>query len=212
MSSTNDLKAVLFDFDGVLSKGRFYSTISDSHPKIHSKIVENIFSKDAWEVVQTWMRGEKSFEELHKHFSGSIGTDVEFLNRALIDSVLVMQLNQDLVDLAQELRSKGIKTAIFTDNMDIFERVFVPYNNLTDKFDFIFSSSTHKKLKLDNDAEFLKEVLEAVGDEPQSTLFLDDSPKIGVPMREFGGHFYLYEDYGKQFPLFRKFLKENFNV
>jgi FMN phosphatase YigB (HAD superfamily) len=206
------LKTILFDFDGVLSKGRFYSTIVESHPDIHAKIVQNIFTKEAWDTIQIWMRGEMSFEGLHKHFSDKIGAPVEFLNRALIDSILIMKLNEDLMLFNEEMRKKGVKTAVFTDNMDIFERLFVPYNNLSDKFDYIFSSSTHKKLKLDNEAEFLKEVLTATGNDPATTLFLDDSPKIGVYMEKFGGHFYCYDDYLGGFSKFRAWVMEKFDI
>lgn len=207
-----ELKAILFDFDGVLSKGRFYSTISDKDQKIKDAIVQNIFSKEAWDVVQTWMRGEKSFEEIHEMFAEKIGTDVDFLNKSLIESILAMKLNDELLNFAKYMRSQGVKVAIFTDNMDIFDRVLVPYNNLKNKFDFVFSSSEYKKLKLDNEAEFLKQVMEEMGVKPAQTLFLDDSPKIGVFMEKFGGHFYLYEDYYNGFNKFIQWLHNTFTI
>jgi len=204
------LRSILFDFDGVLSKGRFYSTIPEKNYKIKDAINKNVFNKGSWNLMQTWMRGEKSFEEIHKSIAEKVGSNVEFLNKHLIDSVLRMQLNKGLIKFAIQMRSLGVRTAIFTDNMDIFDRVFVPYHSLNEKFDFIFSSSTYKKLKLDNDAFFLKETIKKMKSSPSETLLLDDSPEIGVYMNKIGGYFYHYQDYEKELPKFFKWFKENF--
>jgi len=158
------------------------------------------------------MKGEKSFEDIHDMFAEKIGTSTDFLNRSLIESVLAMKLNDELLGFARYARSKGIKVAIFTDNMDIFDRVLVPYNDLKSKFDHIFSSSVYKKLKLDNDAEFLKQAMQEMGTKPEETLLLDDSPKIGVFMKDFGGHFYLYDDYYNGFNEFVHWFYSTFEV
>ena len=208
----NELKAILFDFDGVLSKGRFYSTICNEDQKIKDAIIQNIFSKEAKDVIQTWMRGERSFEEVHTMFAESIGTDIEFLNKSLIESVLAIKLNTELLNFVSSMRHLGVKVTIFTDNMDVFDRIFVPYNNLKNKFDFIFSSSTFKKLKLDNNAAFLKQAIEIMDVRYEQTLLLDDSPKIGVFMKKFGGNFYLYEDYYNEFNKFIQWFYNNFNI
>lgn len=205
------LKTILFDFDGVLSNGRFYSTLAKSNPKAYAKITKAIFGKHNQKVVRTWMRGKISFEQLHRRFTKEIGIPVSLLNRALIDSVIKIKLNQNLMTFVTEARSRNITTAIFTDNMDIFDNLFVPYNDLQSKFDYIFSSSTEGRLKLDDKALFLRNVLKKVGSKPENTLLVDDSPKIGVYMEKLGGHFYLYGKSKKEYFLFRQLLIEKFD-
>ncbi len=205
------LKCILFDFDGVLSNGRFYSTIENIDLKLHTAINRKIFSKESVAIVERWMNGNLSFEKLHAQLAPDLGVSVKFLNKALIDSVLLMQLNNDIMQFAEHMRGKGIITAIFTDNMDVFDRFLVPYNDLTSKFDYIFSSSKYKKLKNDNNGEFLKEAMSITNIPSSEILFIDDSDDIGVHMRRFGGNFYLYNDYENGFDNFNKWFDKNFD-
>lgn len=206
------IKSILFDFDGVLSNGRFYSTIPSEYSVIKEKVISTLFSKEAWEVTKEWMRGDKSFEEIHAEYSNKIGADIEFLNKSLIDSVIAMKLNEDLMKFAKLMRNKGVKVSVFTDNMDVFDRVFVPYNDLNGKFDHIFSSSIYKNLKSNGDGTFLKQALEETGISPENSLFLDNTPKIGEWMVQFGGHFYLYENYETEYQKFEIWFNDNFEV
>lgn len=202
------LTTVLFDFDGVLSKGRFYNTIADDY--IKDGIRNKLFTKEAWPLIEKWMKGILSYKQIHKLFASELGTTVKFLNRNLKESVKAMALNQELIEFAGMCREKGIKTAIFTDNMDIFEEVTVPSHGLDKKFDFIFSSSSYGKLKLDDNAEFLKYVISQTESKFENTLFIDDSPKIGISMVNNGGYFYQYENYEIEFPKFIKWFYSKF--
>jgi len=207
----NELKYILFDFDGVLSNGRFYSTISESHPDIYSKIYKRLFTNESWEFIKVWMNGGMTYKEMHGILADEVGVTVEFLNKSLIDSVLLMKMNEELLLFAKEIRSKGVITSIFTDNMDIFEQIFVPHNDLESKFDYVFSSFSCKKLKMDNNAKFLKDVLSELNASAENVLFIDDSPEIGIFMEKLGGHFYLYHDYKDGFEEFRSFIEKNFD-
>ena len=189
------LKLVLLDFDGVLSQGRFYSTIKKDSPEIYEKIANILFSKEAWPFSSRWMRGEFSYKDLHREIAPRVGVEVEYLNNKLVESVMCMKLNTSLVEFSKKLRSSGIQVVIFTDNMDIFDEVFVRYANLDTLFDKIFSSSAYKKLKLENNAEFLRDVFAEMGIRPSESLFLDDSIKIGPYMEKLGGKFYHYDKY-----------------
>jgi len=189
------LKLVLLDFDGVLSQGRFYSTIKKDNPEIYEKIANILFSKEAWPFSSRWMKGEFSYKDLHMEIAPRVGVGVEYLNNKLEESVRRIQLNTPLVEFSNKLRSSGIKVVIFTDNMDIFDEIFVQHANLETLFDKIFSSSAYKKLKLDNNAEFLSDVFTDMNVSPSESLFLDDSIKIGPYMEKLGGKFYHYDKY-----------------
>lgn len=197
-----NIKAILFDFDGTLSNGRFYSTLSESDPVLFKKIQQKVFTKDNWELLSSWMRGEIDYEEFNKKISEMLNVSTDLLNDALIESVKKMSLNQDLFNFAVEQRAKGIQTAVFTDNMDVFEEVFVVENKLDENFDHIFSSSTYGMLKDDNDGEFLDLVVQKFGVDISEVLFIDNSLKAEDLMNSKGGVFYLWEDYENEFTKF----------
>ncbi len=197
-----NIKAILFDFDGTLSNGRFYSTLSESESELYEKIQQEVFTKDNWELLSSWMRGKIEYKEFNAKISTMLNVPVELLNNALIESVKEMKLNQDLLKFAVEQRAKGIQTAIFTDNMDIFEKVFVVENKLDEKFDYIFSSSTYGMLKEDNGGEFLDIAVQKFGVDISEVLFIDNSLKAQDLMNSKGGVFYLWEDYENEFTKF----------
>lgn len=193
--SNKTLSLILFDFDGVLSNGKFYSQLQDSHPTTHQKIMEELFAKESRPLISEWMRGKLSYEDIHNLISKNVGQDAEWLNNALIESVKMMSLNQELLKFALRARKLGIKTAVFTDNMDIFDRVFVQHSKLLDLFNFVFSSSNFGKLKLDDGADFFKHALSFSGCKNGNFLFLDDSIKIKWLTESLGGAFYHYDKY-----------------
>lgn len=48
-------KAVFFDFDGVLSRDRFYSTLTIDYPQV-SEYVNNVIFKGEQKIADRWMR------------------------------------------------------------------------------------------------------------------------------------------------------------
>ena len=186
------LKAVIFDFDGVLCSGRFYHTIKKTNPVLFEKINQRIFKKSK-DLVKSWMRGEFDYKKFNQIISQELNVESALLDRELEKSVKSMQLNKYLLEFAQDLKRDGIKTAILTDNMDVFDNILVPHYNLAQYFDEIFSSSEYKILKEDNNGELLKKLLAKLGVSFDEILVVDDSEKFGEFVLEQGGSFYLYD-------------------
>ncbi len=159
-------------------------------------------------MISEWMRGKLRYEDIHRSISPNIGKEVDWLNNALIKSVKNMPINKELVDFATRVRRLGVKTAVFTDNMDIFERTFVEHANLRHLFDDIFSSSTFGSLKMDDGADFFKHVLESSGCTGKKFLFLDDSKEIRKLTESLGGIFYHYNQYNSGHREFEDWFKQ----
>jgi FMN phosphatase YigB (HAD superfamily) len=208
--NNKQLSLILFDFDGVLSDGRFYSELKDTHPDIHEKIIELLFSKENWPQISEWMRGNLSYEEIHNSISQKIGKEADWLNAALVESVKNMPLNEDLVNFTTNVKKLGIKTAVFTDNMDVFDRVFVEHSNLLNTFDHVFSSSDFGALKLDDGAKFFKHALSTSDCTNGDFLFLDDSIKIKDLTESLGGTFYNYNIYNSKHDEFEEWFKQTY--
>jgi len=208
--SNEELSLILFDFDGVLSNGRFYSQLKDSHSLTHQAIVQHLFSDERWSLISEWMRGVYSYEDIHRSISTKVGKDIHWLNEALIESVKAMPLNERLIEFAQRVRRLGVKTAVFTDNMDVFDRVFVEHSGLLNKFDHVFSSSDFGKLKLDEGAEFFRYALSTTDSTNKNFLFLDDSIKIKNLTESLGGRFYHYDNYCNTQDAFEEWFEETY--
>lgn len=189
------LSLILFDFHKVLSQGNFYTPLIDTQPEVYKKIVETLFFPEGYKLISRWMRGELSYKDIHKMIASTVGLTAESLDEALIESVKKIELNEKMMTFSQEMRSLGIKVAILTDNMDVFTDFFVPYVGLDKKFDKIFSSAQHKKLKLDNKSEFIFDAILEMGSQPENTLFIDDCIDNGDFLKEAGGIFYQYDNY-----------------
>lgn len=207
-----NLKLVLFDFNGVLSNSKFYSSLEKDDKNLHSKVISTVFFNENLNLVNKWMRGDISYLDVNSYLSFEMGVDSDYLNNQLIESVYNMKLNNDIITLASNLKQKGIKVAVLTDNMDVFEKFLVPKYDLNSVFDYIFTSNSYKKLKLDDNASLLSDIFDIVGVKARETLLVDDSDDIGFYMHCYGGNFYLYEKYTKaQYKDLLLYLSKNFN-
>ena len=189
------LSLILFDFHNVLSQDRFYTTLIDTHPEVYQKIVETLFFPEGYKLISQWMRGELSYKDIHKIIAPVVGLSAAFLDEALVESIKKIELNEKILEFSQKMRSLGIKVAILTDNMDVFTEIYIPYVGLDKKFDKIFSSACQKKLKLDNNSEFIFDAILEMNSTPENTLFIDDCIDNGDLFKEAGGIFYQYDNY-----------------
>ena len=96
--------------------------------------------------------------------------------------------------------------------MDVFEHILVPHNNLNNIFDLIVSSSSHGRLKLDDDGQLFKDTLAQIGCTANKTLFIDDSPRNCEAMEKLGGHSYLYHNYQSGYQPFLKWFDSTFQL
>lgn len=208
----NELSLILFDFHNVLSKDQFYSTLNQSHPDEYKKITQILFGSAGHPLTSRWMRGEISYKEIHQFISQKVGLPANVLDGALIDSVKNMTLNELLFDFSQNIRTCGVKIVILTDNMDVFDEIYVPHVGLYEKFDGIFSSYSSRKLKMDNNAELIFEAISNMQSEPKNTLFIDDCFENGNILKKAGGFFYHYDRYMAGHEDFLKWFFENFKV
>ncbi len=201
---------ILFDFDGVLSSSRFYASIAGAHCDLHRRLIAELFGPDGWPRVAAWMRGHLSYQQIHEQIAPDLGVEPGWLDTVLVESVKAMTVNAGLLRFAAAVQKQGVKTAVFTDNMDVFEQVLVPHARLDDHFDYVFSSSTFGALKLDEGEEFFQQALREAGVLNQPFLFLDDSPKIRELTEKLGGTFYHYADFQTGLYAFTDWFKEHY--
>jgi FMN phosphatase YigB (HAD superfamily) len=184
--------AVFFDFDGVLCTDRFYSNIKTDFPLAMRFINEAIFD-GVNDYANRWMRGEFSYYEINKLISEATSVPFTRLTELFIASVRQMRISPTLIQFALSLKQKGIKIALVTDNMDIFNEITIPEKRLADVFPVIINSFDHKRLKLDDNGKLFDIALDKLGlDSYQEIWLIDNSPSTCTVFSAKGGHSYQY--------------------
>lgn len=174
-------KYIFFDWHNTLSKDIFWPN--------DEKISEIIFSGKK-DIVNQWMRGEKTSEEICEIIQETIGINKNLVLEKLINGC--RRMNFVLPDLPQQIvkiKGNGIKVGIATDNMDTFLRFTEPKLKLREMFDDILVSSEVGFLKTDVESgvsKFFNNFTINNKIDYREIVLVDDSQKI----------FELYKDLG----------------
>jgi len=187
-------KAILFDFDGVLCKDRFYiKTLLHRYPKVYDWIQLNIFGNK--DLVSDWMKNLITSYHINKLISDATGMDIALLNELYEQSILTMELDKDIISLAQSLRTSGKRLGVVTDNMDVFSTITVPNHNLNKIFDVIANSADYGILKRENNGKLFDIALVSLNVDIKNSLIIDDSQSTIDLYRNRGGFGYLYNNF-----------------
>ena len=195
MMSTNSqpkIRAVVFDLDGVYFESGTENFI---------KFLETEFSLTRDEIVAVYFKS-KQIQQLK---SGEM-TDQEFWDYAIetwkIDSTrdeLVEALlsgysvNPDVEAFVSDLRKRGIKTAICTNNFpDRFEGLRERFS-LNDRFDVIITSYETGVVK--PDPQIFLTLAEALSLRPDEILMSDDREINADALKKLGFNAFLYTDW-----------------
>jgi FMN phosphatase YigB (HAD superfamily) len=187
------ISAVFFDFDGVLCTDRFYTTLLPEYPQVVRWIGNNIFGGEKY--CDAWMRGEFTWWEINKLIAAATGIDCELLDERLEESVRLMQINTTLIQFADRLKQNGVKTALVTGNMDIFNEITVPEKGLDKVFPLILNSWDYKLMKQDEEGRIFDIAREKLGlPDFKDILLIDDSPIYCAIFKAKGGQVYQYSN------------------
>jgi len=186
-----DLQSILFDFDGVLCRDRFYrATLLPDHQDICDWIQANIFSDK--ELTHKWMRGQTDSAAINRLISEKTGIGYELLNGLYEESIRSMKLEAELVDLARSLKAVGKKIGIVTDNMDVFTRITIPNHRLSELFHVVINSADHGLLKRDENGRLFDIALGKLGSGIEDSLMIDDNATTIELYKQKGGQGFVY--------------------
>lgn len=197
------IKAVIFDFDGVLCHDRFYEEmLLPQYQELHGWMQDNIFGDTG--LFQQWMRNEVTTDDINEIIVKGTGHGKDFLNSILSKSLQEIRLDEKMFNLAKDL--KGLyskKIAIVTDNMDIFSNVIAKKHKLNEVFDAVINSADYGCLKIEQNGKLFDKALEILNEKIENCLFIDDTIGKVEAFKEKGGQGYLYKDFEE----FNNFLK-----
>jgi len=186
-------QTVLFDFDGVLCKGRFYEkTLFPDYREVYDWIQTNIFRDK--ETVQKWMRNQIDSAGINKLIAENTDVGYEKLNELYKESIRRMELEKEIIDFVKSLKQLGKKVGIVTDNMDVFTQITIPTHRLDTLFDIIINSADYGMLKKDDDGKLFDVALTALNENIESSLLIDDSETTIELYKRKGGCGFVYRD------------------
>lgn len=187
-------RAILFDFDGVLCRDRFYEkALLPNHAVVYDWLQTHIFSNK--ELVRQWMRGEVTSDTINKLIAKNIGIDFINLVALYNQSIKMMRLDEEVMNLAAKLKLAGKKIAIVTDNMDVFSQITVSNHKLNALFDVVINSADHGLLKKDDSGALFDIALAALGEKIEKSLMIDDSDTTIDLYRQKGGQGFVYKNF-----------------
>ncbi len=184
---------VLFDFDGVLCKGRFYaSELLPDHAGVYGWIQRHIFGDQ--ELVHGWMRGAIGAADINALISAHTGVAKEELDAALTRSVEAMVQEIGVLDVARAAKTAGARLGLVTDNMDVFSTITVRRHGLAKLFDVIVNSADYGLLKQDEGGALFDRTLAQFGGARISdSVLIDDSTATIALYAAKGGHAHHYQ-------------------
>ena len=192
--------AVFFDFDGVLCTDRFYTALVQVYPLALSFINENIFGGPQ-KYADSWMRGKFSYQEINALISEATCIPFSKVTELFKTGIRQMRINPALIQFALSLKRRGIRIALVTNNMDIFDEITIPEKNLNDIFPVIINSFDYKLMKQDENGKLFDITLAKLGlDSFQGVYLIDYSPTYCTIFAAKGGNTYQYTGQ-KQFEL-----------
>lgn len=168
----NKKRIIIFDFNGTLSSDVFWSTLTTEN---RDAIQEFLF-KENDELVNEWMLGNFSSEDVCKILSHRIHIEYSIVYRSLVDSCNSMRIRPEIMRGIQKLRSYCL-VFIVTNNMDCFSRFFVPHKKLRTKFDGIYNSADYGVFK-QSDGGLFDILMKDNSSKYENSILVDDSIEV----------------------------------
>ena len=182
------IKAVLFDYGGVLSEGGNNHSIGDTIAKL-------LGTRLVWSDIQPWhdalcagtiTSGEFLQALARLAHSAAIPTEQEWGEAC----PAVFVRCEQVYSLAGQLRSRGIRTGIVSNIYPMTKQLLHDRGNYEGFDPVVLSCDVHL---VKPGREIYQLALQKLGAQPGEVLFIDDQEKCLSPARELGMHTVLAE-------------------
>jgi len=177
----NKYKVVFLDWNGTLSKSKFWGHLQDNDTSTFKQTEDTLFGK-LRDILKPWMRGEYSSEDICKKVAEETGMKYEKIFSEFVKGCELMELSDpEIPELLHLIKKTGVKIVIATDNMDSFDRWTYP--SIQKKYalpiDEILDSSKSRVMKKDmrdGISLFFSDYLKKNNLSYDQCILIDDSP------------------------------------
>lgn len=184
------IKAVIFDFGGVLAEEGFREGLLSIARHNHLQpehFLEKVFALAFEGGFVTGRTDEKMFWQSLREQTGISGSDQELRGEVLSR----FTLRTWMLDLVRQLKNASRTLAILSDQTTWLDELNTRYRFFS-LFDYVFNSYYLGKTK--QDPSIFKDVLEALQTNPRQSLFIDDNIDNVERARQQGLHTIHYRD------------------
>lgn len=176
------MNTLFVDFHGTICHDNFWRSLAEQDfrrvQKAHFEIKASL--------VNEWMRGEHTSEEINRFIAERTGLAYDLLWQTFVHDCKSMRVSLELLSVIKLLRDTH-RIVLITDNMDCFDRFTVPDLSLNTVFDGIANSYNHGCLKTEKNGEtFTKYLWGTIAD----AILVDDSKASCQFFEELGGTSY----------------------
>lgn len=200
------MKAILFDFDGVLTVDKYGSDSILRYLGEHTDVPFDVLKREYYKINKGLLFGQYTHQDIWGEYCKNIGTDIDF--QILIDSFINTPLDHDMFSIVKQLKEEYLIGLITDNKVDRIETI-IKHNGLSNLFDVVSVSAQCKCGK--NDRRIFTITLEALNVKAEECIFIDNSEKNLLVPNEMGIHTVLFDDEKRDINEFRKELSELLN-
>lgn len=177
------MKPILFiDFDGVLCFDRFWRGL----PEEHFKRLQEVLFEGNKAMLERWMRGGHTAEEVNQYVAENLGIPYEEVWRIFVEDAKTMYISKEVLDAIAGIRGL-YQTVLITVNADSLDRFTVPALSLDTYFDLIVNSYTDGRFKYEDNGGLFVDAAKKLGAPIENAVLLDDSDNNCAVFRQLGG-------------------------
>ncbi len=197
------IKAVLFDFDGVLTIDKTGSaTITNYISNTCGIPLENVKSC-YYKFNKKLLLGETTHQEIWTDFCQSLGQDIDY--NILLDSFRFTRLDDKMIALVQKLKERYL-IGMVTDNKCDRISTILDYRGLNHFFDVIAISACLHSGK--DSPSIFEYVLNTLNVSASECVFIDNTEKNLVVPKQMGMSTVFYNDDNRDFDLLVRDLEK----
>jgi FMN phosphatase YigB (HAD superfamily) len=180
----NKPEIILFDFANTLSNSNYFNTEPNGCPNWYDLFQNYVFSDK--QIVTLWCQGKITAHQIAEIIKGHVNWGIDPILNEMRKGCCNLQFNKAVYNFSRSIKGTGIKTALVTNNIDLFTEVVVPFYSLETIFDVIINSADYKS---DNKSDLWSIAFQKTGKENSyhESLLIEDGEKWPSIFEEHGG-------------------------
>jgi len=198
------IKAILFDFDGVLTIDKAGSSSITKYISKATNIPLDLVKSCYYKYNKALLNGDIIHKDMWNSFCNDLGNSIEY--RVLIESFKNTALDIKMIDLIKELK-RNYLIAMVTDNKCDRIDTILCSNNLQSYFNLVAVSAKQHSGK--DCIDIFQYVINNLGIDAAECIFIDNTEKNLVIPKQMGMKTILFNDENRDFDVFKKTL-DNF--
>ena len=184
------MKPILFvDFYRTLNHEIYWRSLPSN---LQKKVEEFLFANNK-AVINDWMRGEYTSEEINKLLAKKLNVPFDYLWEIFVKDCKTMLVSEETLKKIARLRDKFI-VVLITGNMDSFNAYTIPALKLEKYFDYISNSFDEKKHKNDEEGILFREYSKKFNSPLSKSFLIDDSDSVCKIFTALGGTAYKVDE------------------